>query len=183
MAVAVLAPKWPSQLASACSGEVLGAMQKTFVLGMGSASPPAVVLREQSGFDPLIQPIQIQVSEHRAHDRALGHATERGVEAPVLQIPCLEQRPDQPQEAAVVNAFGQDIDQHLMRELVEELGHIQLDEPRRSYPAVVDLLQCGVAAMAAPKPVRVGRELRVIVGVQDQPEHLLQQLIGPGWQS
>ena len=59
--------------------------QKTFIFGMGSASPPTVVLREQGGFDPPIKPIQIQVGEHWAHDRALGQATERSVEAPVLQ--------------------------------------------------------------------------------------------------
>jgi hypothetical protein len=29
--------------------------------------------------------------------------------------------------------------------------------------------------------VRVGRELRVVIGVQDQAEHLLNQLIGPQW--
>jgi hypothetical protein len=37
--------------------------------------------------------------------------------------------------------------------LVEELGHVQLDDPGCAYPAVVDLLQGGVAATTGPETV------------------------------
>ena len=52
-----------------------------------------------------------------------------------------------------------------MIEPVEKLGYIQLDEPRRPYPAVIDLPQRGVAATTIPEAVRMIRELRVVVGV------------------
>ena len=43
----------------------------------------------------------------------------------------------------------------------------------------LDLPQCGMAAAPFPEPVRLGRELRLVVRLQKQAHHLADELIRP----
>jgi hypothetical protein len=64
-----------------------------------------------------------------------------------------------------------------MVERPETVGDVALDEPVCSFPDIHDLTQCGVAASARPKPVGEVRELRLVVGLQQQAYHLGDQLV------
>src|SRR6266536_2151726 len=131
----------------------------------------------------LVQPVEVDVRKDGTDDPALRNSAERRVEPPVLQVSRLQQRPDQPEETAVVDAFSEDAKQDLMIQSVEKLSDVKLEKPGRAGPGVVHLAQRGVAATAPTETMGVLGELRVVVGVQDEPEHLLQQFVRPGGQS
>src|SRR5690348_2246887 len=61
----------------------------------------------------------------------------------------------------------------------ETVGDVALDEPHRPVPLVIDLLQGGMAPAAWAETVRTVRELRLVVRLQQQADHLLQQLVRP----
>jgi hypothetical protein len=63
------------------------------------------------------------------------------------------------------------------------VGDVTLDEPHRSPPLVVDLQQGTMTPAAGAEPVGAVGELRLVVRLQDQAEHFLQQLVRPGRQS
>ena len=60
--------------------------------------------------------------------------------------------------------------------MIEASSDIALHEPLRANPAVVDLVQRGVAAAGWAEAVRGRAELRLVVGLEDEAHHLLQQL-------
>lgn len=54
---------------------------------------------------------------------------------------------------------------------------ISLDEPFRGASVWHDVAQGCVAPAVRAKPMRTGTELRLIIGVQDGTDHLLQELL------
>src|SRR3954465_14930080 len=60
------------------------------------------------------------------------------------------------------------------------LGDVGVHEPLRANPAVVDLVQRSVAAAGRAEAVRGRAELRLVVGLEDEAHHLLQQPAPPG---
>ena len=67
-----------------------------------------------------------------------------------------------------------------MVERPEAVGDVALDEPGCPVPVVSDLQQGRVAPAAGPEPVGAVGELRLVVGLQQEPDDLLQQLVRPG---
>src|SRR6266566_8842969 len=65
---------------------------------------------------------------------------------------------------------------------VETLGDVSLDEPRRAPPPGVDRLQGGVRSPAWTETMGAVGEPRLVVRLQQQAEHLLQQFVRPGRQ-
>jgi len=113
-------------------------------------------------------------------DPALRRAAERGMPAPVLQIPGREHVGHQSQEPAVVDLLRQDRGHDLVIQRPKAVGDVALDEPVRSLPAIDYLAKRGVAASARTKAVGVVGELHVVVGLQQQAHHLGDQLVRPG---
>jgi hypothetical protein len=64
---------------------------------------------------------------------------------------------------------------------VEVRGDVTLDEPRCTSPVMVDGVECASAASFWAEAVGVVGELRLVVGVQEHPDHLLEQLVRPRW--
>ena len=62
----------------------------------------------------------------------------------------------------------------------EAVGDVALDEPGRARPGRGDLVESRVAASTGAKPVRPGRELRFVVGLQQQAHYLTDQFVRPG---
>ena len=61
----------------------------------------------------------------------------------------------------------------------EAVGDITLDEPHGPGPGLLDLPQRGVAAPPFPEPVRLARELRLVIRLQQQAHHLADELVRP----
>ena len=61
----------------------------------------------------------------------------------------------------------------------ETVGDIALNEPHRSAPLTLDLLQGGVAPATWAEPVGMAGELRLVIRLQQGADHFLQQLIRP----
>jgi hypothetical protein len=71
--------------------------------------------------------------------------------APVLQVPGLKQSVNQVKKPAVADLLGQYRSHDRMVQGPETIGDITLDEPHRSAPLALDLIQCGVTAAASPE--------------------------------
>ena len=147
------------------------------------ALDPTVVLRQERAFDKLVQPVQIDIGENGTRDSTLRRAAERLVELPVLEISSSEQFTDQPQEAAVVDLLSQNRQQDLMVKSVETLADISFYEPGCASPRVVNFQQSSMTSVFWTKTMGMVRELRLVIGIQDRPNDLLEQLIGPCWKS
>ena len=65
-----------------------------------------------------------------------GDPAERGVVAPILQVPSLEQVGNQPQKALIVEFLPQDREQHRMVQTVKALRNIALNEPLDPSPVL-----------------------------------------------
>src|SRR5581483_6243685 len=104
-------------------------------------------------------------------------AAERRVEPPVLQVPRPQQVLDQPQEAVVMELLPQNPQQHRVVYTVVALRDVALDEPCCSPPRLLHCAERGMAAAPRTEAVGVLGELRLEVGLQDEADHLLQQLV------
>ena len=110
---------------------------------------------------------------------ALRTAAERLVVVPVLQVSGPQQPIDQAQEPAVADFLGQDRSHDRMVQGPETVGDVALDEPHRPAPLVIDLLQGGVRPATWAEPVGAAGELRLVVRLQNEADHFLQQLVRP----
>src|SRR6266487_5133624 len=75
--------------------------------------------------------------------------------------------------------LGQDRSHDRMVERPETVGYVALDEPGRAPPSGTDALQRGVTAPARTETVGVAGELRLVIRLQQQADHFLQQLVRP----
>jgi hypothetical protein len=82
-----------------------------------------------------------------------------------------------------VDPLRQDRHHDLMVKAAEAVGDVALDEPVRPLPDLHDLAERGVAAPARAKPVGPVGELGLVVGLQQQADHLGDQLVRPGRQA
>lgn len=64
-----------------------------------------------------------------------------------------------------------------MIDVVEEPDHIDINEPFYTRPAVLDLIQRGMAGSATPEAVRMNAENRFIHDFQQQLHHALNELV------
>src|SRR3954449_1839682 len=119
----------------------------------------------QHRLDELIQLVEVDVGEDWAYHAALRGAAQRRVIFPILQVTCVEQVGEQPQEASVVEFLAQDREQHRVVDAVETLRYVTLDEPLDPSPVLGDLSEGGVATSMGTEPVGVGAEPRLVVGV------------------
>ena len=120
----------------------------------------------QHRLDELIQPVEVDVGKDWADHTALRGAAQRRVIFPVLQVTCVEQVGEQPQEALIVEFLAQDRQQDRVVDAVETLRYVSLDEPLDPSPVLGDLSEGGVATSIGTEPVGVWAELGLVVGVQ-----------------
>jgi hypothetical protein len=71
-----------------------------------------------------------------------------------------------------MDLFAQDGEDLLVRQRAQTIRNVAFDNPGRISPGMRELLEGGMASSSWPKSVRVGAELNVVIGVQDQPDHL-----------
>src|SRR5258706_16404150 len=60
---------------------------------------------------------------------------------------------------------------------------VTLDEPYRPGPGIAHLPQRGMAPPPFPEPVRPVREGRLVIRLQQEADHLADELAGPVWQA
>src|SRR3954451_20891397 len=138
---------------------------------------------DQLCLDELIQLVEVDVGKDWANHTALWRSAQRRVIFPILQITCIEQVGEQPQEALIAEFLVQDRQQHRMVDAVEALRYVSLDKPLDSSPALGDLSEGGMPTSLRAEPVGVWAELRLVVGVQERAHYFLQQFIRPCWYS
>ena len=71
--------------------------------------------------------------------------------------------------------------QDIVVDVVEAPFDVSLDEPAGSRPGSCHLAQGGVTTPVGPKAVGMVGKLRLVVGFQNHPDDLLQQLVRPCW--
>ena len=69
--------------------------------------------------------------------------------------------------------------QYLVVDVVEAPFDVALDEPADTGPVGRHVAQGGVATPAGPKAMGTVGKLRLVVGFQNHPDDLLQQLVRP----
>src|SRR5713226_3204549 len=70
-----------------------------------------------------------------------------------------------------------------MRQTIEASRYIALDIPRHSGPTLVNVLEGSMASSLWTETMRVIGEARLEVGVQNEANHFLQQLVRPSGQA
>ena len=98
---------------------------------------------------------------------------------PVFQVPGLEHVAHQPEEPLVIDFLRQDRDKDLMIQRPVAVGDVSLDEPCGPGPGIAYLPQRGVAPPPFPEPVRPVRERRLVIRLQQEADHLADELSGP----
>src|SRR2546430_897475 len=84
----------------------------------------------------------------------------------------LEESADEADEPFIFDGFAQDGEQQLMRERVEALRYIALDEPDAARPVLIDFPQGCMASPLWSEPMRVGAKLRFQVSVENETNNL-----------
>ena len=77
--------------------------------------------------------------------------------------------------------FAQDSEERIVVDCVEIRGDVSLDEPPRSGPCGLDVLEGSVTTTLRSEAVRMVAKLRLEVGFKDQANDFLQQLVAPCW--
>src|SRR5439155_22613237 len=99
---------------------------------------------------------------------------------PGFKIACLEEGAQQAEEPVVVDMLRQDGFQNRVIQTIEARGDIALDKPSRPCPCMSDIVECGMASPSWSEPVCVWSKARLEVGIEDETDDFLQQLIRPG---
>src|SRR5712691_2689761 len=147
-------------------------------VGCPALSPGA--FRHENCPDEFVHPVQVNIGEHGRDHAALRNAAQRVVVFPVLQVPGPEHLADEPQEPVVLDLLRQDRQHDLMVKTPETVRDITFDKPGCPGPRFRHLAQRGVAATSATETVRTAGELRLVIRLQQEPDHLANQLIRPG---
>src|SRR5689334_18547645 len=96
---------------------------------------------------------------------------------PVLQVAGFEHMPDKPEEPLVADLLRENREHDLMVQAAEAVCDIALDEPRGPGPGFLDLPERGMAAASFPEPVRQVGEPRLVDRLQQETDHLADELI------
>src|SRR5262249_41039667 len=108
---------------------VPGGLQERHVRRIWPPTVPAIVCWEEDLLDELTQPIQIDMTEERAHHPALRRSAQRGVEAPVLQISRLEQVGEEPEDAVIMETLAANRQHDLVIQAIEAVRDIPFNKP------------------------------------------------------
>ncbi len=79
-----------------------------------------------------------------------------------------------------MDTFSENRQHRPMLQRVEARLYVGFYEPRCSDPLVIDLRESGVASPIGTKTMGVTVELRLVKGFQQEPDHLLKQLVRKG---
>src|SRR5260370_29782315 len=148
-----------------------------FRIGYPALSPG--VLRYQDSLDKIVQPVQVDIGQDRGYHPALRCPAERGAPYPVFQVSGLKHVAHKPEEPVIVYALRDYSDHTLLVETPETIGEVSLDEPCCPGPSFCHVPQCGVASQAWTETVRRIGELRLVVRLKQQADHLAEQFIRP----
>jgi hypothetical protein len=135
------------------------------------------VLRDEFPFYIFVELVEVDVTEQRRDHAALRGAGKRVVVLPVFHVPGLKHVTDQPEKPVIVNFLYQYPEKNLVIDSPEAVGDVSLDKPHGPGPGVLRLPQCGVAAPSFPETVRPVRELRLVIRLEKQADHLADQLV------
>ena len=141
------------------------------VLGIGFPAGSPRVLRDQFLPDEFVELVQVDVAEDRGCHAALRNSAERFIVFPVFQVPGFQHVPYQPEEPVVVDFLRQYPEKDFVVKRPEAVGDITLDKPCGPGPGIIYLPQRGMAPSFPPEPVRIIRELRLIVRLKEQADH------------
>src|SRR5262249_37662975 len=125
-----------------------------------SSLPPLRVGRDERVFDEPIQLIEVDVGQQRTDDPALRRPTLGLVPLPVFHIPRAEQPSEEAKHSVIVEISPDDVEQHIVVDVVEAAFDVPLDEPDGPCPFAVDFAQGCLTAPVWAEPVRMLRELR-----------------------
>jgi len=78
-----------------------------------------------------------------------------------------------------VNVFRESPDHKIMIKAPETVGNITLDKPGCPGPGLSHVPQCGMASPTGTETVRIIGELRLVIRLKQQADHLAEQLIRP----
>ena len=101
----------------------------------------------------LIQFMQVDVAENRAHARTLWRTGICYMVFPLIHVSGLKKFPHQPDELFVVDPLFQQIDQYMMVERVEARRDVAFQKPVRTRKSVLKLDKRRVAASPWSEPV------------------------------
>ena len=79
-----------------------------------------------------------------------------------------------------MDAPAQDLEENGVVQTLKTLADIALNEPTGARPEMPDFRQGSMTAPTRPEAVRTSAELRLIIRLQDQPYHFLEEFITPG---
>ena len=79
-----------------------------------------------------------------------------------------------------MDAPAQDLEENGVVQTLKTLADIALNEPTGACPEMPDFRQGSMTAPTRPEAVRTSAELRLIIRLQDQPYHFLEEFITPG---
>jgi hypothetical protein len=104
------------------------------------------------------------------------------MEAPILHVPSLQERRQQPEKPLILELLTEDPEHHFMIYTVQTLRHIALNEPCHAFPMLRDLPQRRVTAPPRTEAMGVRAALRFVVRLQQSAYDVLEHFIGPGRQ-
>ena len=108
---------------------------------------------------------------------ALRNPAERIAVSPVFQVPGFQHVTDQPEKPVIADLLRQDPHEDLMVNGPVAVGDITLDEPCGPAPGFLYSLQRGMAAAPFAEPVRIARERRLVIRLQQEAYHLADKFI------
>jgi hypothetical protein len=95
---------------------------------------------------------------------------------PFFEISCLEHVSDESQKSLILNAFMQDIQEHVMRQAPKTVRDITLDEPMDALPSMDNVAQGCMTPSPWAKPMRLIAQGGFEVSVKELAHHFLHHL-------
>jgi hypothetical protein len=104
-------------------------------------------------FDVPIESVEYYVGKNRAHHTTLRYAAIGGIELPFLQVAGSEKSAHEADEAMIMEALAQDIEQNRGIDFVETGANVSLNEPLRPTTLLRDLQECRVTPAFWSEPM------------------------------
>ena len=127
--------------------------------------------------DEFVEFIQVDVRKQRAEHAALRASEFRLLEGAILHIARLQEPTDEFYDPPVVNLLGDQIQQYVMVDIVEEGRYVPFYDPGCSSAPVLDAVERRVTAPAWSESVGRIREHRFVDALQKFLESFLNQLV------